>query len=144
MNFRFRLRIEGRLQLCLIAPSASQNIKMQNLCMYSALWVHTPIATGKRIQRNEEVVKPRVVHSYKTNMGAIDRLDLVVSASKLQIKILKWWKKVFFHILTLTVANAYVLYKENSQDQPPLTHRHFRRKLVHELLHSSGDNVQNL
>ena len=104
----------------------------------------TPIATGKRTQRNEEVVKPRVVHSYNTNVGAVDRLDLDVSASKLQIKTLKWWTKVFFHILTLTVANAYVLYKENTQDQPPLTHRHFRRKLVHELLHSSGGNVQNL
>ena len=46
----------------------------------------TPIGTGKRTQRNEEVVKPRVVHSYNTNMGAVDRLDLVVSTSKLHIK----------------------------------------------------------
>ena len=56
----------------------------------------TPIATGKGTQRNEEVVMPRVVHSYKTNMGAVDRLDLVVSASKLQIKTLKLWKKSVF------------------------------------------------
>ena len=46
----------------------------------------TPIGTVKRTRRNEEVVKPRVVQCYNTNMGAVDRLDLVVSTSKLHIK----------------------------------------------------------
>ena len=45
----------------------------------------TPIGTVKRTRRNEEVVKPRV-QCYNTNMGAVDRLDLVVSTSKLHIK----------------------------------------------------------
>ena len=46
----------------------------------------TSIGTGKRTQRNEEVVKPRIVHRCNTNMGPFDILDMVVLASKLQIK----------------------------------------------------------
>ena len=49
----------------------------KHVYLLSTVSKSTPIATGKRTQRNEEVVKPRVVHSYNTNMGAVDRLDLV-------------------------------------------------------------------
>lgn len=109
--------------------------------LISTISKSTLVATGKRNHQNEEVVKPLVVHSYNSNMGAVDRLDMVVSASKLAVKTLKWWKKVFFHILTLIISNAYVLYKENCEDQTPLNHRLFRRRLIHELLSNSGGNI---
>lgn len=35
--------------------------------------------------------------------------------SLLAVKTLKWWKKVFFPILTLIILNTYVLYKENCE-----------------------------
>lgn len=47
----------------------------------------TLVTTGKRNHRNEE--KPLVVHRYNSNMGAVDRLDMVVLASKLPVKTLK-------------------------------------------------------
>ena len=28
---------------------------------------------------------------------------------------MKWWKKVFFHLFSLTVLNAYILYKERTK-----------------------------
>ena len=46
----------------------------------------TYIGTGKSTQRNEEVAKPRTVHRCNTNMGPFDILDMIVLASKLQIK----------------------------------------------------------
>ena len=48
----------------------------------------------------------------------------------------KWWKKVFFHLFSLTILNAYILYKESTQS--PVLHRIFRRELVKQLITSSG------
>ena len=47
----------------------------------------------------------------------------------------KWWKKVFFHF-SLTILNAYILYKESTQS--PVLHIIFRRELVKQLITSSG------
>lgn len=71
---------------------------------------------GKRNYRNEEVVKLFVVYRYNSNMGVVDRFDMVVLVLKLFVKILKWWKKVFFYILIFIVLNVYVFYKDNCED----------------------------
>ena len=49
---------------------------------------------------------------------------------------MKWWKKVFFHLFSLKIRNAYILYKERTQS--PVLHRTFCRELVKELITSSG------
>ena len=49
---------------------------------------------------------------------------------------MKWWKKVFFHLFSLTILNAYILYKERTQSH--VLHRTFHRELVKELITSSG------
>lgn len=68
-------------------------------------------------------------------MGCVDRSDQMVSGVKLDIKTFKWWK-VFFHILSLTILNAY-----KSTTERAMEHRIFRRKLVAELIEQSVGSV---
>lgn len=136
------IHLENRGEVKVLSNGPLSVTKYQDakpVYLISTIEKSTLVTTGKRNHRNEEVVRPLVVHRYNSNMGAVDRLDMVVSASKLPVKTLKWWKKVFFHILTLIVSNAYVLYKDNCEDQTPLNHRLFRRRLIHELLSNSGE-----
>ena len=43
---------------------------------------------------------------------------------------------MFFHLFSLTILNAYILYKESTQS--PVLHRIIRRELVKQLITSSG------
>ena len=82
------------------------------------------------------ITKPEIVHDYNKYMGAVDRCDQMVAYSCFRRRTMKWWKKVFFHLFSLSILNVYILYKE--QTQSPVLHRTFRRELVKELIRSSG------
>ena len=90
-------------------------------------------ATGNLKQPRE---KPKIVHDYNKFMGAVDRCDQMVAYSCFRRRTMKWWKKVFFHLFSLTILNAYILYKERTKS--PDLHRTFFRELVKELITSTG------
>ena len=69
-------------------------------------------------------------------MGAVDRCNQMVAYSCFRRRTMKWWKKVFFHLFSLTILNAYIPYNERTQS--PVLHRNFCRELVKELITSSG------
>ena len=60
----------------------------------------------------------------------------MVAYSCFRRRTIKWWQKVFFHLFSLAILNAYILYKETTRS--PVLHRAFRRELVKELIRSSG------
>jgi hypothetical protein len=67
----------------------------------------------------------------------------MVSYATFNARILKWWKRVIFHVLSLTVLNAYLCYK--SVTAKPMTHRAFRKELVAGLLSSvDKENVPEM
>lgn len=55
--------------------------------------------------------KPSCVVNYNKNMGAVDKTDMLLSGIESARKTIKWYKKVFFHLMDLSVLNAHVLYK---------------------------------
>jgi len=55
--------------------------------------------------------KPKSVLSYNLNMGGIDQIDRAVKCYENQRKSTKWYKKVFYHHLDLTLYNAYMVWK---------------------------------
>lgn len=90
------------------------------------------VDTGKRDHEGNRSIKPDCVLSYNRYMGAVDRCDQMVANGGFDRRTLKWWKKVFFHVLGLAVLNAYILYK--STDQHPVQQRVFRRELVAQMV----------
>nr|XP_022290940.1 piggyBac transposable element-derived protein 4-like [Crassostrea virginica] len=87
---------------------------------------------------NETKIRPSMVHVYDKKMGAVDRNNQMVENYKLNIKTLKWWKKLFFHLINVAIVNSYIIYKECTTRSTPMVQRHFRRRLVEELLEYSG------
>ena len=64
-------------------------------------------------------------------MNGVDMADQLGVYYTFQRKTLKWWRKVFFWLLEVTVVNSYILYKEAVTSPKP--HLTFRRSLVEAL-----------
>lgn len=56
--------------------------------------------TGKKHYRtNEDIVKPKCVHEYNQNMGGVDNVDRQLSITETVRKTMKWYRKLFFHLV---------------------------------------------
>ena len=82
-----------------------------------------------RSGRSED--KPVVIDTYNKHMNGVDIMDQYGVSYPFVRKTLKWWRKVFFWLLDVSVTNSYVLYRDSVQR--PLTHVEFRRRLVDSL-----------
>ena len=61
-----------------------------------------------------QIAKPEIIHDYNKFKGAVDRCDQMVAYSCLRRNTMKWWKKVFFHLFSLSILNASILYKQRT------------------------------
>lgn len=69
-------------------------------------------STGKKhYHTQEDIVKPSCIHDYNKNMGGIDNIDRQLSLTETVRKTMKWYRKLFFHLIDLMLTNAHVLFK---------------------------------
>ena len=47
-------------------------------------------------------------------MGAVNKIDMILSSLQCVRKSTKWYKKYFFHLLDLAIYNGYILYKSTN------------------------------
>ena len=64
-------------------------------------------------------------------MNGVDRADQHTVYYAFVRKYRKWWRKVFFWLLEVTVVNSYVLYTNTNTQR--LTHLEYRRRIVDSL-----------
>ena len=69
----------------------------------------------KHWETNEPVKKLNLVYQYNRYMGRVNCNDQLLKYSAFNRRTLKWWKKVFFHLLNVAMVNAYVLHCEWSK-----------------------------
>lgn len=90
-------------------------------------------STGKVNHRTgEEVKKPECVLEYNAKMGSVDKIDMQISFVECARKSLKWYKKLFFHILDLALFNSYILYQVRAGEKPPFSK--FRLNVVQQVM----------
>lgn len=86
----------------------------------------------KNYQIDENIQKPSCVIDYSKSMGTIDKSDAIISTISCTRKTLKWYKKFFFHLLDISIWNAYCLYKFNTKKNISMSEYHLA--LITELL----------
>ncbi|GFU54698.1 piggyBac transposable element-derived protein 4 [Trichonephila clavipes] len=89
---------------------------------------------------NDRCEKPGLLTSYNTNMGFVDLSDRMANSYTFGRKTLKWTKKLFFHLLDLTVLNAFILYKIKTGNN--ICHKIFRLNLIRQLL--QNENIETI
>ena len=74
---------------------------------------------------------PKIVVDYNKGMGGIDKSDQFA----VELKTVKCWRKVVFHLISKTPTNAYLCYLENSNiTGKKMTHFDFQVALVKGLI----------
>ena len=82
-------------------------------------------ATGETIR------KPACVVDYSKHMGGVDKTDMQISLTECTRKTRKWYIKLFFHLVDMSLYNAYSLYKVNSGKK--LQFVEFRKRVVEQI-----------
>ena len=85
---------------------------------------------------DEPVSKPIMIDQYNQFMGGVDRCDQYLASYSMQRKTKKWWKKIFYRLIELSVINAYILFCHFNPEfsKRNRSHYRFRELLIHELV----------
>jgi len=74
-----------------------------------------PISKVKRFSKTEnkfiEIDCPNIVSVYNKHMGGVDLLDSLLGRQKIKIRSCKWYLRIFYHLLDVTVVNSWLLHK---------------------------------
>ena len=77
------------------------------------------------------VTKSTCIADYTRLMGGVDLSDQLDQYYTLIRHTIKWWKKLFFHLLNLLIVNAYIMCNKYG---PEMTHFQLRLALIKGLL----------
>ena len=93
------------------------------------------MTTVHRRWNQETIEKPVVVNEYNHSINGVDTADQNSVYYRFICKMRKWWSKLFFWLLEVTVVNSYLLYKAHAArlNIRPITHLQFRRSLAESL-----------
>lgn len=65
----------------------------------------------KTNKRYINIDRPNIVSEYNRYMGGVDLVDSIMGYYKIMIRSKRWQVRVFYHLLDLTMANAWLLYR---------------------------------
>ena len=106
--------------------------------MLSTIHYDTMISKECRNQQTpggvETIRKPLIIKDYNQYMGGVDKSDQLVVYYGLRRSSKKWWKRVFLHLMELTMVNTYILYCYNTPKKERITHLKFRLDVAKALL----------
>ena len=131
----------------------------RDVCMLSTFHDDTMIDKNRRrkgVAGMETIRKPKVVEEYNQSMNGVDRSDqmvlyygyshryfksLLIITAKITLfcRAMKWWKRIFYHLLDLSLVNANILYNEASPK--PLHHMDFRLAVAKSLLENHAGST---
>jgi len=72
------------------------------------------IKYNKKTKRQEEIYQPLMVSEYNKFARGVDRNNQLVSYYCIEKKSKKWYKKIFYYALELTLINSFIVYKNSS------------------------------
>ena len=85
----------------------------------------------------EHIYKPDAVLDYNLHMRMVDKSDMQVAATECARRSTKWYKKLFFHLVDVSMLNAYNMWMTNSGNKTSL--RLFSKAVIKQLLARFGN-----
>lgn len=85
----------------------------------------------------ESISKPVMIVEYNKYMGGVDVADQLVTYYGFNHCSKKWWKRVFFHLLEVSLVNSYIIYS-SSNPLHKLTHLDYVIAVASGVLEKTG------
>ena len=92
----------------------------------------------KKDSHGNRIPKPEIVYEYTNNMSGVDLSDQYMAFHMSLRKSMKWWRKLFFHILNMILLNAYILNKKYGNNK--LSHDDYMHHIASYLIETSMGN----
>jgi len=70
------------------------------------------------------------IKQYNKHMGGVDLLDSLIGRYKIKMKSRKWYMRLFYHLLGITVINAWLLYRRCNINEAVFNLAYFRINLA--------------
>ena len=102
----------------------------RNVRMISTAHGHRMIETQSK--RGVMKTKPKCVLDYNEHMSGIDKADQMMAYYSTPRKTIRWYRKIFFHLVDLSVWNACYLY--NFHQNKNIRLLEFREKIIMDLI----------
>ncbi|KAJ8929756.1 hypothetical protein NQ314_017527 [Rhamnusium bicolor] len=80
-----------------------------------------------------EITCPMMVKDYNENMGYVDKSDQIKSYYEIDRKSKRWWLRIFWHFIDLTIVNAFILFRIQSEGKS-ITLKDFRTSVARGLI----------
>lgn len=90
----------------------------------------------KRTHDDRPIYKPAPIIDYNKHMGGVDLADQLIKYYHMERRTIKWYKKLFFHLLDMAVHNSCIVYRQDTKSD--ISTLNFRLKLVDEILLATG------
>ena len=74
---------------------------------------------------------------YNAHMGYVDKADMLKSLYEIDRRSRKWWHRIMWHFLDVSVVNSFLIFKERSEDIKSLTLKQFRLAVIAGLIGAS-------
>ncbi|KAF2879011.1 hypothetical protein ILUMI_27162, partial [Ignelater luminosus] len=72
---------------------------------------------NRKEKKTEDVDCPNIIREYNRHMGGVDLLDSNMGRYKILLKSRKWYLRTFYHLLDVTVVNAWLLQRRVLQNK---------------------------
>ncbi|XP_025196777.1 piggyBac transposable element-derived protein 4-like [Melanaphis sacchari] len=99
------------------------------------------LCTGKTDYENKNIRKLECVIKYNESMGSVDKTDMLLSSVECVRKTVKWYKKVYFHLIDMSLLNAYSAYKQVTGKHPALAD--FQLELIRQIIDRYRSKVKS-
>jgi len=93
----------------------------------------------KKKNEHISVPCPNVVKIYNQHMGGVDLLDSIIARYRIAMRSKKWYFKLFFHFMDVTMVNAWLLYRKTKKENT-MSLADFRREIAVSLC-MQGSNI---
>lgn len=86
----------------------------------------TTISRKQKDGTTKEFPCLQLVKDYNEHMNYVDKSDMHIATYRIDRKSRKWWHRLFWHFLDLTIVNAYIIFKNRSPDCKSITLKEYR------------------
>lgn len=88
---------------------------------------------SKAQKKSVKIACPNSVIVYNKHMGGVDLLDANIGRYKIKMRTIKWYMRLFYHLLDVTTVNSWILYKkvfeQKKLEGKPMSLSQFREDL---------------
>ena len=104
----------------------------RNVMVLTSIHEAVHVVTHKRGKDGNFIKEPLAIHDYIMNLRGVDKSDQLIGYYSFLRKSVKWWKKLFVHLISMTILNMHILNKLYGSEK--LSHEEYMLYLANYLL----------